>query len=67
MSDTERDPGVDAPEMVECPQCQGVGLVHRFNLDGQPFDDCPRCHGSGTLAPEMPDWVDEPQDDGDGQ
>lgn len=60
------DPRIEAlgddPPIVECPDCDGSGLVDtklvaEFVVE---MEDCPRCHGRGEIPnPDLPESEQE--------
>jgi hypothetical protein len=52
-AETPAELGIAAPAPVDCPQCNGGGVIYvrECARAGWPFPDCPACGGTGTRTP----------------
>lgn len=42
-------PKCNGDETIECPKCEGIGLLNDENLIAIDDTDCTRCKGSGEV------------------
>jgi DnaJ-class molecular chaperone len=40
-------------EQVQCPRCQGSGLINQAHGDRSPERECPYCHGETTVTEDQ--------------
>ena len=46
---------------VECPNCFGLGRLHRYGHENDPDDDgyeCPKCEGTGVIETDLTGFME---------